>query len=411
MNKYLSVLFKFFIYIKSALTLLWKDKFTKAYAVTIAILLLFSFLLILIFPDSAQFSGTTCFPIGNQPPGFSVKMLRMAENKPQSLQDFYSRMVFGSISGDIYIPIISAHYDGADIVVKEFSASGDSSYEGRFNIADVVYPLNPGKKIIEHNGALSFEKNDGSAAEESISVLHGIIDGQNIALQKFILGTDHMGRDVLSQILSSTIGTLWAAFIVTFISLLSGVILGILAGLLKGKMRLIGLWVIRSLSSTPAMLLIIAVMFMIGKGFWHVCLVSGLILSFQITQVIISGISLKRENKFIESASALGITRKQILRNYILTDLFRPVFASAITIFYAAIIVESSLNFLGIGFRSNIPSWGSMIRENYGYIFLPGIEYLILLPGLAITIVSMLFFSLAKRTHVSLKQEFNWTLV
>ena len=411
MNKYLLILVKFFVSIKNALALLWKDKFTKVYAGIVGFLLLFSFLLFLISPDSAHFSGTKCLPIGNQPPGFSVKMLRMAENKPQPVQDFYLGLIFGRPSTDIYIPFISSHYDGVDIVVKEFSASGDSSYESRFNIADVVYPLNQGKKIIENSGALSFEKNDGTSAEESISVLQGIIDGQNIVIEKFVLGTDHMGRDVLSQILSATRGTLWAAFIVTFISLVSGFILGILAGLLKGKMRLLGLWLIRSLSSTPAMLLIIAVMFIIGNGFWHVCVVSGLILSFQIAQVIISGISLKREKKFMESASALGITRMQILKNYFLTDLFSPLFASVITIFYAAILVESSLNFLGIGFRNNLPSWGGMIRENYGYIFLPGSEYLILLPGLAITIVSMLFFSLAKRSHVSLKQEFNWTLV
>ena len=113
----------------------------------------------------------------------------------------------------------------------------------------------------------------------------------------------------------------------------------------------------------------------------------------------------------MESASALGITRIQILKNYILADLFRPVFSTVITIFYAAILVESSLNFLGIGFMNHLPSWGSMIRENYGYIFLPGCEYLILLPGIAITVVSMFFFSFAKRSHDSLKQEFNWTLV
>ncbi len=411
MKKYLSISYKYFNAIKNALASLWKDKFIKVYAGIIAFLLLFSFLLFLIFPESAQFSRTTYLPIGKQPPGFSVLMLKMVENKPEPVQGFYSRMVFGSSSNDIYIPIISSHYDGVDIVVKEFSASGDSSYESRFNIADVVYPLNQDKRIIEHNGAISFERNDGTSAEESISVLHGIIDGQNIVVKKFVLGTDHMGRDVLSQILSATRGTLWAAFAVTFITLVSGFILGMLAGLLKGKMRLFGLWLIRSLSSTPAMLLIIAVMFIIGNGFWHVCLISGLVLSFQIAQVIISGISLNREKRLMESASALGITRIQILKNYILADLFRPVFSTVITIFYAAILVESSLNFLGIGFMNHLPSWGSMIRENYGYIFLPGCEYLILLPGIAITVVSMFFFSFAKRSHDSLKQEFNWTLV
>lgn len=393
--------------LKFAFLLLWSDKVLRFSSVFMAFLVVVSFLLFFLFPESLQMAGTKCMQIGNQPPGFEVTMLKVTGNTPRQPGSF----LHVPESNDKYVPIVSHNYDGADIVVREFSPSGDSIYESRFNIADVVYPLNLTKEFVQKGGSLVFEKLDGTPAEESISVLHGIIDGQYIIVRKFVLGTDERGRDILGRFLLASRGTLWAALAVTFFSIIAGSIIGFAAGLLKGKFRLFGWWLIRSIQSIPTLLLIIAIMFAVGRGFWHVCLVSGAIFSMHVANNVVSRIATGRARNYAQSAYALGIPQSQVIRKYILPDLIRPVFAYASTIFFTSILVESSLNFLHLGFGGRIPSWGGMIRESFGFIFLPGNAYQTLLPGIAIAVVSAIATLLMLRTHAVLKDDFGLSLV
>jgi|GEM_PF-2009559 len=363
-----------------------------SFALLFCLISLFCYLL---SPDKTPFANRTCLPIGNQPPGFEVNMLRVMENKPTVHQNFFSRLLFGTNSSDIYIPISSSRFEGTDIIVKEFSASGDSSFESHFNIADVVYPINEQKEIAERNGGLFFETADGVAVEESINDIQGFIEGQYLFRKKFILGTDRFGRDVLSRLLVSTRTTIISAFAITIVALIAGFLVGCFAGIFRWGSKALG-WIIYSVLSIPGMLLIIALMFVTGNGFRQAFIVAGCVLSAEVAGSVFRKISATREKKFIVNAQALGLYRWQIVRSHLLPGTFEPLLTTGATVFCAAILIENSLSFLGIEFHERVPSWGAIIRENFGYIIVPGYSYLAIFPGIAIIIVSLVFVILSR---------------
>src|SRR5512147_2214318 len=107
--------------------------FTATVCLVILLVCLASFCYVVI-PDHTEFAGRKCIPICNQRPGFEVTMLRMVDNKPSVHQTFFSKIFFGMKSRETFIPIRSSRYEGTDILVRDFSASGDSSFESRYNI-------------------------------------------------------------------------------------------------------------------------------------------------------------------------------------------------------------------------------------------------------------------------------------
>jgi ABC-type dipeptide/oligopeptide/nickel transport system permease subunit len=388
-----------------------KDKIALAGSILASLLFLLAVFCYVVIPDKTTYANRVCVPIGNQPPGFEITMLRIIENKPTEHQNFLSKLIYGTKANDVLVPLSSSYYEGTDIVIKEFSASGDSSFESRYNIADVVYPVNTRKGIIERNRGLFFETVDGSVIEESINDIQGFIDGQYLVKKKFILGTDRYGRDVLSRLMAATRGTMLVAFFATLVAIVFGLIFGLMTGISRGKDKTFFNWILQSLSSIPAMLLIIGIMFIVGQGFWKVCLVTGVIMSAEIARVIAGTICASREKKFIDGVYALGITRRQILRRHILPDIQKPFLAAAGTVFCGVILVESGLSFLGVGMNEYYPTWGSMIRENFGYIIVPGYAYLTLLPGTALFLVSLLFVILADRFQRRLGEKYYWMSV
>jgi len=97
-----------------------------------------------------------------------------------------------------------------------------------------------------------------------------------------------------------------------------------------------------------------------------------------------------RENEYIEAAKALGLTDFRIIRNHILPNITGPVIVISAANFASAILIEAGLSFLGIGGQPPMPSWGSMIRDNYAFIILD-MPYLAIIPGLCIMGLVMAF--------------------
>src|SRR5436853_7763780 len=105
-----------------------KDKAALAAGIIAAMLFLLAVFCYFLIPDNTTNANRVCLPIGNQPPGFEITMLRIIQNKPMEHQGFISRLIYGNHPDDSYIPIGSSYFEGNEIVVKEFSASGDSSF-------------------------------------------------------------------------------------------------------------------------------------------------------------------------------------------------------------------------------------------------------------------------------------------
>jgi len=226
---------------------------------------------------------------------------------------------------------------------------------------------------------------DATTAEE--------IPQKYIKNQKYILGTDKHGRDLLSRMLIGARISLSIGFVAVIISVIIGISLGAIAGYFGGKIDAFIMWLINVTWSIPTLLLVIAVTLALGKGFWQVFIAVGLTMWVEVARVVRGQVMGVKNMQFVTAARAMGYKDYRIISKHILPNVLAPVIVISAANFASAILIESGLSFLGIGAQSPIPSWGGMIKDHYHYIIL-GKPYLAIIPGLAIMSVVMAFILL-----------------
>jgi len=357
-------------------------------AVTIAILGY------LITPDPTPFANEQYLEIHTRKPGFSVKMLLVAKNEKSAHTGFFKKMIFGEKTKFTAIPCNDYHFEGSEIVIEEYS---DMPVEDpltiSINMADVVFALDTEKPIVTEGEMVSFTEIDGTVHNEDIPELESLILKNNLIKKRFLLGTDRFGRDVLSQLMIGTRVSLSVGFISVFISLIIGILLGSLAGFFGGRIDDLIIWFINVVWSIPTLLLVIAITFALGKGFWQVFVAVGLTMWVEVARVVRGQILSIREKEFVEAGKALGFPNFRIIVYHILPNVLAPVIVISAANFASAILIEAGLSFLGIGVQPPMPSWGTMIRDNYSYIILDA-AYLAILPGIAIMFMVLAFMLL-----------------
>ena len=224
-----------------------------------------------------------------------------------------------------------------------------------------------------------------------------IVERSRVAQVKtrtFVLGTDRYGRDVLSMMMIGSRVSLSVGFIAILIALLIGVTLGALAAYHGGWVDNLILWFINVVWAIPTVLLVIAITFALGKGFWQIFVAVGLTMWVDIARVVRGEVLSIKEKEYVEATRALGFSTARIIFRHILPNTVGAVVVIAASNFASAILLEAGLSFLGIGVQPPMPSWGMMVKENYGYILLDS-AYLALLPGAAIMVIVLAFMLLA----------------
>jgi peptide/nickel transport system permease protein len=195
---------------------------------------------------------------------------------------------------------------------------------------------------------------------------------------------------MLSRLMLGTRISLSVGFIAVFISLIIGVFIGSLGGFFKGWVDQVVMWFINVVWSIPTLLLVIAITFALGRGFWQVFIAVGLTMWVDVARVTRGQILAIREKEYIEAARALGYRNFRIISRHILPNIAGPIIVISAANFASAILLEAGLSFLGLGVQPPMPSWGSMIRENYAYIILDS-AHLAILPGIAIMLTVLAF--------------------
>ena len=145
--------------------------------------------------------------------------------------------------------------------------------------------------------------------------------------------------------------------------------------------------------SIPTILLVIAITFALGKGFWQVFVAVGLTMWVDVARVVRGQILSLKEKEFVEAGRALGFKDSRIIIKHILPNVVGATTVITASNFATAILQEAGLSFLGIGVQPPMPSWGTMIKENYGYIILDA-PYMAIIPGVAIMILVLAFILL-----------------
>lgn len=362
-----------------------------AWIAAAAFLAIFGYLII---PDSTPYANHQQLELATHPPGTRMERLKITRNQPYEAPGLISRIIFGKPKSYNTIPIQRWWFEADKLHYETYPGQeGFPGLEGYVSLADVLFALDTSFDIQKENNHLTFRAIDGSSSTMAIAEMQELTERDHIREQLFIMGTDRFGRDMLSQLVIGTRVSLSVGFIAVFISLAIGITLGSLAGFFRGRLDQIILWLINVVWSIPTLLLAIAITFALGKGFWQVFVAVGLTMWVEVARLVRGQVISIRENEYVEAARALGLSSFRIIMRHILPVTMGPVIIISAANFASAILIEAGLSFLGIGVQPPMPSWGSMIREHYGYIILDK-GYLAFLPGLAIMMMVLAFMLL-----------------
>ena len=371
-----------------------KNKLANFGGIVIALAMIIAILGSTIRPDSTKHANDQKLELLKKKPGFTVDMLLIRKNRQVTNSIFFDRFFFGGHEDDYKsMAIYSYEFRGSDIYVEEFTGRNDS-YEGKkipIKLADALYSIDSNSKYEEDEfGTATFYTIDGEKIEISLHEMRRRITADNIIKKTFWLGTDLYGRDFLSRIMAGTLVSLSVGLISVFISLFIGILLGAMGGYFRGWIDDVIMWVINVVWSIPTLLLVIAITFALGKGFWQIFVAVGLTMWVEVARVVRGQVISIREKEFVEAGKALGFSNFRLIGRHILPNVMGPVIVISAANFASAILIESGLSFLGVGIQPPMPSWGKMIKDHYGYIT-SDYSYLAILPGIAIMLMVLAF--------------------
>ena len=196
------------------------------------------------------------------------------------------------------------------------------------------------------------------------------------------LGTDKLGRDILSRIIYGGRISLLVGITTVSLSLAIGIVIGSLSGYFGGWIDQMLMRLVDILMAFPGILLAIAFTAVLGPGLDHVILALCLIGWTGYARLVRGEILSLRERDFIQAARSLGCRPKRIILRHLLPNLLPPLLIQSTFGLAAAIVAEGSLSFLGLGVEPPTPSWGAMLND--GRQFLLVAPHLTTYPGLAL---------------------------
>lgn len=207
------------------------------------------------------------------------------------------------------------------------------------------------------------------------------------------LGTDTTGRDVLTRLLYGGRVSLFVGVVSTAISVAIGIPLGLLAAFYRGWIETIIMRATDIFMTIPSTILILFLVSMFGPSIITVTVVIGVLGWTKFARQIFGTVLAVREKDYIEGGRAIGQRDSVIIRKYILPNAIAPIFISITFRIASAILLESSLSFLGLGVQMPAASWGNMLYNAQSITILKDCLWMWLPPGLAlvVTILSINF--------------------
>ena len=202
----------------------------------------------------------------------------------------------------------------------------------------------------------------------------------------YLLGTDHVGRDLLSRLIHGARLSLTVGLAATVLTVVVAVLIGGTTGFIGGRLDLVTQRFVDAWMAFPGLLLLLTIMSIAGRGMLQIIVVLGVSGGIPASRVVRGAVLGVKENAYFQAAQAIGSSRRRSLLRHVLPNIAAPIIIIFSINVGGVIMAEAALSFLGFGLPPDIPSWGGMLsREGRQYMEMA--PHLALWPGLCLTVV------------------------
>jgi peptide/nickel transport system permease protein len=204
--------------------------------------------------------------------------------------------------------------------------------------------------------------------------------------ERYLLGSDEFGRDVLSRTIHAARLSLMVGFCVMAFAVVLGTILGVIAGFFR-RLDTPLARLIDAMMAFPDVLLAIALVAALGPSLTTVIIALGVVYTPRVARIVRASTLVIRELPYVEAARALAIPTRKIVTRHVLRNLVAPILVQGSFVFAYAMLAEAGLSFLGVGVSPEIPTWGTMIASGRQYV--GQALWMTLVPGAAIILAAL----------------------
>jgi peptide/nickel transport system permease protein len=201
------------------------------------------------------------------------------------------------------------------------------------------------------------------------------------------MGTDHLGRDILSRVIYGARISLTVGFLAVFVSGVAGTLIAMVSGVVRGWVDTVLMRLTDAFLSLPYLMVAVTVVSLLGPSLANVILVIGLLRWMTYARTIRGEVLRLTEMDFVRLAHVAGTSRARIMQRHIFPNIVNTLLVLSTLDVASAVITEASLSFLGLGVPRPLPSWGTMLSESQTYVFTAW--WMPVFPGVTITLLVM----------------------